>query len=177
MVLLHKWRCFGSMKGFHPSHPTITTNTTIFLWPSIHLNFIYTGQGGKYLSLINWSMLSYRDTEPSSQRLPIHSSPVPVRRPGPIHEPDEPFKYTSPSSSSPLFSSQHSNPVFGFTVKSWPHNITPLLNKRSDLWSHINMPLYPQKGWRYDQHPRHWKQCTADLTSPWITRSSGGRPP
>ena len=31
----------------------------------------------------------------------------------------------SPSSSGPLLSSQHSNPIFGFKVKDWPHNIDP----------------------------------------------------
>jgi len=46
LALSYQWRsCFGSLKGFQ-SHLTIATNTNILLWPSIHLNFISTGQDG-----------------------------------------------------------------------------------------------------------------------------------
>ena len=56
-TMLYQWRHFGSLKGVQ-SHLTIRENTNIFLWPSIRLNFINTGQNGIHLRLENCSMLS-----------------------------------------------------------------------------------------------------------------------
>jgi len=60
LALSYQWRhCFGSLKSLQ-SCLTITANTNVLLWPSIHLNFIKTGQDGIHLSLKNCSMvLSY----------------------------------------------------------------------------------------------------------------------
>ena len=68
LALSYQWRhCFGSLKGFQ-SHLTITANTNILLWPTIHLNFINTGQDGIHLSLKNCSMvLSYVLDPPVNQ--------------------------------------------------------------------------------------------------------------
>jgi len=39
---LHQWRhCFGSLKSFH-NHLTMRTNTNVFFWSVIHLNFVST---------------------------------------------------------------------------------------------------------------------------------------
>jgi len=51
---------FGSLKGFQ-SYLTLRANINIFLWPSIHLNFMHTGQDGIYLNLKNFSMLGLRE--------------------------------------------------------------------------------------------------------------------
>jgi len=115
--------CFGSLKGFQ-SHLTARTDTNVLLWSNVHTNFTCTGQDSIHLGLQNNSIFSYRDAEPSSQRLPIVSSPTSPPRPGPVCIPDEPLKYgRGPRSSGPLFSTQHSNPILGFKFQSWPHNI------------------------------------------------------
>ena len=91
----------------------------VFLWSNIHLNFLRKGQYTTYLSLKNCSTLSYRNTE-SSHRLPIGSSPGSLLHPAPICKPKKPFNYRrSPKVSGPLFSSQHSNSIFGFKIQCW----------------------------------------------------------
>ena len=68
LALSYRWRrCFGSLKSFQ-SRLTITAYTNVLLWPSIHLNFINTGQDGIHLSLKNCSMvLSYMLDPPVNQ--------------------------------------------------------------------------------------------------------------
>ena len=56
-ALSYQWRHFGSLKEFQ-GRLTIRANTNIFLWPSIHLIFINTGQDGIHLSLKDCTMLS-----------------------------------------------------------------------------------------------------------------------
>jgi len=46
----------------------------------------------------------------------------------------------------------------------------------SDLWSRIILLLCPWRVWGMTNVPDSRDQCTADLASPWITRSSVGRP-
>jgi hypothetical protein len=69
LALSYQWRrCFGSLKSFQ-SRVTITANTNVLLWPSIHLNFINTGQDGIRLSLKNCNMvLSYVLDPPVNQK-------------------------------------------------------------------------------------------------------------
>ena len=56
-ALSYQWRHFGRLKGLQ-SRLTIRANTNVFLWPSISLIFINTGQDGIYLSLKDCTMLS-----------------------------------------------------------------------------------------------------------------------
>jgi hypothetical protein len=83
---------FGSLKGFQ-SRLTTRASTNVFLWPSICLKFMNRGQDVIYLSLKNCSLHSLRNTVISSQILPINSRPSPLRCPGLICKPDEPFNY------------------------------------------------------------------------------------
>jgi hypothetical protein len=58
LVLLYQWRrYFGSLKGFQ-SHLNVTANANVYFGPSIHLNFMRTGQSSIYLSWENCSILS-----------------------------------------------------------------------------------------------------------------------
>jgi hypothetical protein len=62
------------------------------------------------------------------------SSPSPFLQLVTICKPDEPFTYRkSPRSSGPLFSSQHSSPIFGFKIKCWPHTIDTHIKYRIRL--------------------------------------------
>ena len=45
----------------------------------------------------------------------------------------------------------------------------------SYCWSRISMLVWPPMGWRWDQHPRPQRRCTANLASLWTSNSSGGR--
>jgi len=122
-------------------------------------------------------MFSYRDTEPTSWRLPLVPSPSHLHCPGFICEPDKPFNFwRTPWSSGPLFSSQHSHPIFGFKVKSWSHNVN----------SHIKYGVRSLKPQQYttmsqngvnvrptSQTPETMRRW---LASPWIARSSAGTP-
>jgi hypothetical protein len=60
--------------------PSIRTNTNIFLWSSVHLNFVSIDQNsiGLYFGSENCSLFSERATEPSSYRLPIDPGPGPT---------------------------------------------------------------------------------------------------
>lgn len=137
-MLFNALCCFGSLKGFQ-SHLAARTNTNVLLWSNVHANFIHTGQDNIRFGLENNSIFSYRDAEPSSQRLPIVSSPNSPLRSGPVCIPDEPLNCgRSPRSSGPLFSTQHSNPILGFKFKSWPHNTDPHIK-------HGNQLLKPQQ--------------------------------
>ena len=112
---------FGNLKGIQ-SHLTVRASINIFFWCSIHLKSLNVGQDVIYLSLKNCSLHSLRNTETSSQRLLLDFSPL--HCPGLICKPEEPFNYRrSPRSSGPLFSSEHSTPIFGLKIKSWPHSI------------------------------------------------------
>jgi hypothetical protein len=74
LALLYQWGCsFGSLKSSQ-THLTIRTNTYVFLWPNVHLNFVSTGQGSKFFR---------RDTEPYSSRLSIDSGPGSHQQLGP----------------------------------------------------------------------------------------------
>jgi len=56
LALLYQWwRHFGSPKGYQ-SCQAIKANTNIFLWPSIHLNFVNTDQVIIHLRLENCSV-------------------------------------------------------------------------------------------------------------------------
>ena len=119
------------------------------------------------------SILSHWDTEPSSQRMPVDSSPDPLCRPGPIHEPDKPFNYRGPGSSGPLFSIKNSNPVFRFTVKSWPHNIDPHIKyrvRRLKLHQYATTSSNGVKVWPTTQTPetmRCWPHLTLNHQIQW----------
>ena len=138
LALLYQWRCcFGSLKSFQ-SRLTVRTNINIFLWPNIHLNFINTLQDSIYLSLRDCGMFPYRDTEPSSQWLPIDNNPGPLHHLEPISEPNEPINYRRIPRSL-FFSSQCSIPILGLKVKSWSRNIN----------SHIKYWIWPLKPHQY----------------------------
>ena len=97
------------------------------------------------VSLKNSSILSYRDAEPSSYRLPIDPSPGPLRSPGPICKTNDPFnRGRSPRSSGPLISSLHSNPIFVFQIKTGLITSTPILNMGSDFWRRLSILLCPR---------------------------------
>jgi hypothetical protein len=114
----------GSLNNIH-SCLAVNANRHTFLWSDIHLRFISTGQASMYLSLRNCNLFSQRNTQPSSHKLPVDYRP--------ICKPDKPFNYgRSPRSSGPLYSNQHSNPLFGFKIKFWAHNIDPLIKYR--IW-------------------------------------------
>ena len=56
LALLYQWgRCFGRMKGFQ-SRLIVRANTNVFLWPSICLNFIRTGQDRIYFGLESFNI-------------------------------------------------------------------------------------------------------------------------
>jgi hypothetical protein len=51
LALLYHWgRCSGSLKSFQ-NRLTFRTDTNAFLWSSVHLNFVSTGQDSKGLCL------------------------------------------------------------------------------------------------------------------------------
>ena len=109
---------------------------------NLSLNFINTVQDGKYLSLKNYHIFLERDWA-FSQKLPLDSSPRPLLHPAPFCKPNEPFSYRRSScSSGRLYSSQHSNPTFGFKIKTWPHKINPHSKYRI-------RPLNPHAGIRH----------------------------
>ena len=115
------WHCHTNGDTVVATGRAVRANTPTFLWSNFHLNFTSTGQDSVYLSL---KTASYFPTEPSSHRLPIDSSPSPFLHPVPICKPDEPFNYRripGPLVHSSLVN--NSNPIFGFKIKCWPHNI------------------------------------------------------
>ena len=107
LALLYQWRrCFGGLKNSQ-SRLAVGAYTHVFLWSNSCLNFISTGQDSICLSLKKCTILSRRNTELSSHRLPIDFSSVPLLRPGPICKQDAPFNYRwRPMCSGPLFSSE-----------------------------------------------------------------------
>ena len=166
------WHCCTNGDTALATGRAVRAITGIFLWSNIHLNFISTGQDSIYLSLKNCIILSYKNTEPSSHWLPICSSPF--LHPVPICKPDEPFNYRrNPRSSGPLFSSQHSNPSFGFKIESWPHNINPHIKYR--LWllklhqyatmSSIRVKVRPTS--QAPETMRNWTRLTLNYQLQW----------
>jgi len=152
---------FGSLKGLQ-SCLTIRASINIFFWRSIHLKPINTRQDIIYFSLKNCSLHSLRNTETSSQRLPVDSSPSPLHHPGLTCKPEEPFNYRrSPRSSGPLFSSEHSNPIFGFKTKSWPHNID----------FHIKYRIWSLKLHQYATTSSSWVEVGSTSQTPEMIRS------
>jgi len=106
LALSHQWGCFGSLNGFQ-SHLTVRANTNIFLWPSICLNFLSTGQDSIYLGL---ETVAYFPREVLSLH-PQDSSPGSCILDPSVYKPINCRK--SPRSSGSLISSQQSNPIFG----------------------------------------------------------------
>ena len=89
--------------------------TTVRAAPSPYRLNVHTGQDTVNLCLGNCSISTQRKAEPSSQRLPVDSSPGPLLHLGPIRKPDEPFDFRRSSRTfSPNHPVQYGNPILGF---------------------------------------------------------------
>jgi hypothetical protein len=123
-VVVPKETVFGILKSCE-IYLTVTEDTDVFLWSCDHLDFISTWQYSIYIGLENCSKTSYRATEPSNHVLPTDAGRRPPnRRPGPICITDEPlYDRGSPTVSGPHYCTQSNDPIVGFKVIYWPHNI------------------------------------------------------
>lgn len=133
--MYHWGCCVGSLKGFQ-SRLIVRANTNVFLWCNIHMNFKHTDQDSIYLGLENSSIFSWRDTGPSSQRLPLTLAPVP---PPPPHMLDQSVYQMSPLTAGGISGHVvHSSlinivtPYLGSQLNAGLITLTTILNMGSD---------------------------------------------